>query len=124
MLEPVLCSNEFLKVGQNLSFEYMVFWFNFGKRIWHLYSTDFAERVIQAGTISLKKMGEFSMASIAARHFGLLIDKSEQEGFDLETPLTQKQIEYAAFDIRFPHAMRQAQVNIHDCGSTANYCAD
>ena len=112
VLTPVLCSKEFLKVGQNLGFEYMVFWWNFGKRIWHLYSTDMAERVIQAGTISLKKMAEFSMASIAARHFGLLIDKSEQEGFDLETPLTQKQIDYAAFDVRFPHALRQAQVNI------------
>jgi DNA polymerase I-like protein with 3'-5' exonuclease and polymerase domains len=112
VLTPVLCSDVFLKVGQNLSFEYMVFWWNFGKRIWHLFSTDFAERVIQAGTISLKKMAEFSMASIAARHFGLLIDKTEQEGFDLETPLTQKQIEYAAFDTRFPFAMRQAQTNI------------
>lgn len=112
VLTPVLCSREFLKVGQNLSFEYMVFWFNFGKRIWHLFSTDMAERVIQAGTISLKKMAEFSMASIAARHFKLLIDKTEQESFDLETPLTQKQIDYAAFDVRFPHAMRQAQINI------------
>ena len=112
VLKPVLCSREFLKVGQNLSFEYTIFWWNFGHRIWHLFSTDMAERVIQAGTISLKKMAEFSMASIAARHFGLLIDKTEQEGFDLETPLTQKQIEYAAFDVRFPHAMRQAQMNI------------
>ena len=112
VLTPVLCSKEFLKVGQNLSFDYMVFWWNFGVRIWNLFSTDMAERVIQAGTISLKKMAEFSMASIAARHFGLLIDKSEQESFDLETPLTQKQIDYAAFDVRFPHAMRQAQVNI------------
>src|ERR1039458_10034390 len=112
VLEPVLCSKDFLKVGQNLGFEYAVFWWNFGKRIWHLFSTDMAERVIQAGTISLKKMAEFSMASIAARHFKLLIDKTEQEGFDLETPLTQKQIDYAAFDVRFPHAMRQAQVNI------------
>jgi ribonuclease D len=112
VLEPVLCTRDFLKVGQNLAFEYMVFWFNFGKRIWHLFSTDMAERVIQAGTISLKKMAEFSMASIAARHFKLLIDKTEQESFDLETPLTQKQIDYAAFDVRFPHAMRQAQINI------------
>src|ERR1039458_9831044 len=111
VLEPVLCSKDFLKVGQNLGFEYAVFWWNFGKRIWHLFSTDMAERVIQAGTISLKKMAEFSMASIAARHFGLLIDKTEQEGFDLETPLTQAQINYAAFDVRFPHAMRQAQIN-------------
>lgn len=111
VLSPVLCNNEFLKVGQSLSFEYTIFWWNFGKRIWHFYSTDMAERVIQAGAIPLKKMAEFSMVSIAARHFHLLIDKSEQESFDLETPLTQKQIDYAAFDVRFPHAMRQAQVN-------------
>lgn len=112
VLSPVLCADAFLKVGQNLSFEYMVFWWNFGKRIWHLFSTDFAERVIQAGTISLKKMAEFSMASIAARHFSLLIDKSLQQSFDLESPLTESQIAYAAFDTRFPHAMRQAQMNI------------
>ena len=112
VLETSLCSRTHLKVGQNLAFDYTVLWWNFGKRIWNLYSTDMAERVIQAGTIPLKKMAEFSMASIAGRHFGLLIDKSEQESFDLETPLTPKQIEYAAFDVRFPHAMRQAQVNI------------
>jgi len=112
VIEPILCSDKFLKVGQNLGFEYQVFNWCFGKRIWHLYSTDMAERVIQAGTISLKKMTEFSMASIAGRHFGLLIDKSQQETFDLESPLTQEQIDYAAFDIRFPFAMRQAQMNI------------
>src|SRR5208337_1383012 len=111
VLAPVLCTKEFLKVGQNLSFDYSVLWWNFGKRIWHLYSTDMAERVIQAGTIPLKKMAEFSMASIAARHFHMLIDKELQQSFDLETPLTQDQINYAAFDVRFPHAMRQAQVN-------------
>jgi DNA polymerase I-like protein with 3'-5' exonuclease and polymerase domains len=112
VLQPVLCTKNFLKVGQNLAFEYTIFWWNFGYRIWNLYSTDMAERVIQAGTIPLKKMAEFSMASIAARHFKIAIDKSEQEGFDLETPLTPKQIEYAAFDVRFPFAMRQAQINI------------
>lgn len=112
VLTPVLCTDKFLKVGQNLAFEYSIFWWNFGKRIWHLFSTDMSERVIQAGTISLKKMAEFSMASIAARHFGLLIDKTQQKSFDLESPLTQEQIDYAAFDVRFPHAMRQAQTNI------------
>jgi len=112
VLEPVICTDNFLKVGQNLGFEYSVFHWNFGRRIWHLYSTDMAERVIQAGTISLKKMGEFSMSSIAARHFSLLIDKTQQKSFDLESPLEPEQIEYAAFDIRFPFAMRQAQMNI------------
>jgi len=112
VLEPVICTDQFLKVGQNLGFEYSVFHWNFGRRIWHLYSTDMAERVIQAGTISLKKMGEFSMAAIAARHFSLLIDKTQQKSFDLESPLEPEQIEYAAFDVRFPFAMRQAQMNI------------
>ena len=112
VLDPLLCDNMFLKVGQNLAFEYMVFSWNFGRRIWHLYSTDIAERVIQAGNIPLKRMTEFSMASIAGRYFGLLIDKTQQKSFDLESPLTKEQIEYAAFDVRFPHAMRQAQTNI------------
>jgi DNA polymerase I-like protein with 3'-5' exonuclease and polymerase domains len=71
-----------------------------------------AERVIQAGTIPLAKMTMFSMAAIAARHFSLIIDKTQQETFDLTSPLTQSQIEYAAFDIRFPFAMQTAQMNI------------
>src|ERR1019366_7854129 len=70
ILTPVLCNNLVLKVGQNLAFEYTVLYWSFGQRIWHLYSTDLAERAIQAGRISLKKMAEFSMASIVARRFG------------------------------------------------------
>jgi DNA polymerase I-like protein with 3'-5' exonuclease and polymerase domains len=112
ILDPVLCSNKFLKVGQNLGFEYEIFNWHFGRRIWHLYSTDLAERVIQAGAISLKKYSEFSMAEIVKRRFGFIIDKSEQEGFDLKSPLTQKQIEYAALDIRMPLAMRLAQLRV------------
>ena len=110
ILQPALCNNIVLKVGQNLSFEYMVFWWNLGLRIWHLYSTDFAERVLQAGAISLKRMPEFSMASIVARRFGMLVDKMEQDTFDLETPLTEKQIMYAAFDARMPLSMREHQL--------------
>jgi DNA polymerase I-like protein with 3'-5' exonuclease and polymerase domains len=112
VLRPVLCSDKFLKIGQGLGFEYSVFKWNFGMGIWHLYSTDMAERVIQAGTIPLKKMTMFSMAAIAARHFQLIIDKEQQQSFDLKSPLTPEQIQYAAFDIRFPFSMRQAQVNI------------
>ena len=48
IIDPVVCTNKFLKVGQNLGFEYSVFNWNFGRRIWHLYSTDMAERVIKA----------------------------------------------------------------------------
>ena len=112
IIEPVLCSNKFLKVGQNLAFEYEVMKWNFGLRIWNLYSMDLAERVIQAGTISLKKYSEFSMVEIFKRYFKLEIDKTEQKQFDLETPLTQSQIEYAAFDSRAPIPVWQAQLRI------------
>src|ERR1035437_1460500 len=110
VLQPMLCSNKVLKVGQNLSFEYVVLYWSFGIRIWHLYSTDLAERAIQAGNISLKKMAEFSMASIVARRFGLLIDKEQQDKFDLEKPLTPEMIAYAAFDTRMPLSMREHQI--------------
>ena len=111
ILIPALCSNLCLKVGQNLSFEYCVLFWSFGVRIWHLYSTDLAERVIQAGRISLKKMAEFSMQQIVDRRFGLWIDKQEQDKFDLESPLRPEQIAYAAFDTRMPLSMREHQIN-------------
>jgi DNA polymerase I-like protein with 3'-5' exonuclease and polymerase domains len=110
ILEPLLCGNTVLKVGQNLSFEYMVLYWSFGVRLWHLYSTDLAERVIQAGAISLKRMTEFSMQSIVARRFGVLIDKTEQTTFDLSSPLTENQIAYAAFDARMPLSIREHQI--------------
>jgi DNA polymerase I-like protein with 3'-5' exonuclease and polymerase domains len=110
ILTPALCSDTTLKVGQNLSFEYMVMFWNFGQRIWHLYSTDLAERVIQAGNISLKRMTEFSMKAIVARRFGVLVDKEEQDTFGEDAPLTQAQIEYAAFDSRMPLSIREHQI--------------
>jgi DNA polymerase I-like protein with 3'-5' exonuclease and polymerase domains len=110
VLTPALCSKNWLKCGQNLSFEYTVFFWNFGQRTWHLYSTDLAERVIQAGAISLKKMAEFSMASIVARRFGVQVDKTEQGTFDLKSPLTRAQIDYAAFDVRMPLSIREHQL--------------
>jgi DNA polymerase I-like protein with 3'-5' exonuclease and polymerase domains len=110
ILTPVLCNNRVLKVGQNLAFEYTVLFWSFGQRIWHLYSTDLAERVIQAGRISLQKMAEFSMAAIVARRFGMEVSKEQQDKFDLESPLTPAMIEYAAFDARMPLSMRESQI--------------
>ena len=112
VLDKVLTTSKFLKVGQNLGFEYEVFLWNFGRRIWHLYSMDLAERVIQAGRISLKKYAEFSMLQITQRYFHQTINKDEQKTFDLETPLTRAQVEYAAFDVRMPLAVRLAQMRV------------
>lgn len=110
VLGPVLESKDWLKVGAYLAFDYTVLHWNFGIRMWHVFSTDLAERVIQAGAMSLKKYSEFSMESIAARRFGILIDKTEQTSFDLSTPLTEKQILYAAFDTRMPLSIYEHQM--------------
>lgn len=109
-LAPVLCSNAYLKVGANLPFEYSVFNWSFGLRIWNLYSIDLAERVIWAGAHSLKDYPFYSLAQIVGRRFGQQIDKSKQKSFDLESPLTQEQIEYGALDIRMPLAVRLVQL--------------
>lgn len=110
ILDPVLCSNQFLKVGQNLGYEYEVLKWNFGRRIWHLYSTDLAERVLQAGVIFFKKYKEFSMEALTKRYFGFQIDKSHQTTFDLKSPLTPAQVAYAGLDIRLPLAIRGLQM--------------
>lgn len=113
ILDPLLLSGEVLKVGQNLPFEYEVFNWNFGRRIWHLYSTDLAERVIQAGgSISLKQYKKFSMLALVERYFNKTIDKSQQKSFDLSSPLTEEQIYYAALDIRMPLALRAMQMRV------------
>jgi len=112
VIGPVLDSKEWLKCGVNLAFDYETLRWNFGIRMWNMFSCDLAERVIQAGTISLKKYPEFSMAAMTARYFGLELSKELQTSFDLKTPLTQEQIAYAAFDTRMPLAIRQAQINV------------
>lgn len=114
ILGPVLTTNNFLKVGQHLPFEYEVLKWNFGQRIWNLYSIDLAERVIQAGAMSLKNYPFFSLESQVGRYFKVQIDKSKQTTFDLKTPLTQEQIDYGALDIRMPLAIRQKQLLVLD----------
>lgn len=110
ILDPVLCSNKFLKVGQNLAFEYEVWYWNFGRRIWNMYSIDLVERVIKAGDIPLKKYSEFSLQALLERYFAMTIDKSLQQSFDLKTPLTPEQVTYAALDIRTPLSVRLKQM--------------
>jgi DNA polymerase I-like protein with 3'-5' exonuclease and polymerase domains len=112
LLSPVLCTNNFLKVGMNLPFEYEVLYWNLGMRIWNLYSIDLVERVIKAGAHSLKDYPYFSMASIFGRYFNKLIDKTLQSSFDMSTPLTQDQVDYATFDTFGPLAVRQKQLPI------------
>jgi DNA polymerase I-like protein with 3'-5' exonuclease and polymerase domains len=112
ILKPVVCTNDFLKVGVNLGFEYLNFYWNLGLRTWHFWDCAMVEKCIYAGAMPLKRYVLFSMEEMMARYFQLKIDKQYQESFALDNDLNDDQIAYAALDTRFPIAIRQVQMLI------------
>ncbi len=110
VLSPAFDSKVFLKVGQRLGFEYQVSRWNLGLGMWNFYSIDFAERIKWAGLHSFKDPVFYSLASMAARYFGVEMDKSHQTTFDLSSPLTEDDITYSCFDLRVPLAIRAMQL--------------
>lgn len=109
VIEPVICGNEFLKVGVNLGFEYEQSYWCFGQRPWHFFDCSIVERAIVAGAHTLKDYDYFSMEQMMARYFGVQINKELQQSFNLTDKLSQEQIEYAALDTRLPLALQQKQ---------------
>jgi DNA polymerase I-like protein with 3'-5' exonuclease and polymerase domains len=112
VIEPVLCSSSYLKVGVNLGFEYLNFYWNLGLRTWHFWDCAMVEKCIYAGASPLKRYATFSMEEMMARYFQLKIDKMYQESFTLDADLIDDQINYAALDTRFPLAIRAVQMLI------------
>jgi DNA polymerase I-like protein with 3'-5' exonuclease and polymerase domains len=112
VLKPVVCSKDFLKVGVNLGFEYMSFYWLFGQRTFNFFDCSVVEKCIWAGAHSLKDYGFFGMEEMGARYFRVQIDKQYQTSFTLNEPLTPEQIAYAALDTRFPIGLKAAQTLI------------
>jgi DNA polymerase I-like protein with 3'-5' exonuclease and polymerase domains len=110
VLKPVLESGAILKVGQNLSFEYEVSAWNLGIHPWNMYSVDIAERVKWAGLHSFKHLPFFSLAKMVERYFHKRLDKTLQTSYDLESPITEGQLVYSAFDLRGPRGIRMLQL--------------
>ena len=108
---PFLATDKHLKVGVNLGFEYICCYWGFGYSTWGFYGCDVVERLRAAGSHSLEDFHYFSMAAMCERYFDFEIDKTLQTSFDLVTPLTQEQIEYACLDTRLPIALRYRQLN-------------
>jgi DNA polymerase I-like protein with 3'-5' exonuclease and polymerase domains len=107
---PAFDSKAFLKIGQNLPFEYMVSSWNFGMRLWNVYSIDIAEKIKVAGAHTFKDLRYFSLANMVARYFGVAVDKTQQTTFDLVNPITQDQIIYGCLDLRMPIAIKAKQI--------------
>ncbi len=108
-IRPFLESPRYIKVGHNLAFEYETLKWNLGLRICGLYDTELAEKVLYAGAVSYFERGFWGLGDLVARYCGLEISKSEQTRFDLHSPLTSEQLEYAGLDVRFPLAIKGAQ---------------
>lgn len=111
-LQPVVCTKDFLKVGVNLSFEYMSYYWLFGQRTFHFFDCAMVEKCIWAGAHSMKDYGFYSMEEMMERYFKVSIDKELQTSFTLDALLSDAQIAYAALDTRFPIALKAAQTLI------------
>lgn len=112
LITPVLCSKEYLKVGVNLAFEYQNFYWQFGVRTWNFFDCSMVEKCIWAGAHSMKDYSYYGMEEMMGRYFAVQIDKTLQESFNLNDPLTPEQVDYAALDTRLPLAQRQVQMLI------------
>jgi DNA polymerase I-like protein with 3'-5' exonuclease and polymerase domains len=110
VFEPFLNTNKILKVGANLAFEYITAKWCLGIRLWHLYSVDIAEKILYAGLVHFKTKGFWGLDDMVARYMKVQVDKSLQKSFDLETPLTEDQVIYAALDTRLPLPIRLFQL--------------
>lgn len=110
VVSPILESGYVTKVGHSLEFEYHMLKLRLGLRIWNLYCTLIAEKVIKAGLEHFKQHGYWGLDPTFGRYYGYKIDKSQQTSFDLRTPLTEKQVIYGALDLRLPLSIRSKQL--------------
>jgi DNA polymerase I-like protein with 3'-5' exonuclease and polymerase domains len=110
-LKPYLESKSKTKVGAQLQFEYEVDRYNLGLRCTGFFDVWRAEQQLYAGLVHRMITGFWGLENIVARYTGLAMqDTTSGTTFDLETPLTDKQIIYAALDVRLPCAVRIGQI--------------
>jgi DNA polymerase I-like protein with 3'-5' exonuclease and polymerase domains len=110
IIRKPLESRSHLKIGQNLAFEYIVWKWCLGIRSFNFYGIDIAEKLLLAGLVPPFAKGHFAMDDMVKKYLWLIIDKTLQKSFDLENPLTQNQVVYAALDTRLPIGVRTAQL--------------
>lgn len=109
-LRPHLEDHSRIKVGANLQFEYENMRYRANTRCTGFFDIWRAEQQIYAGLIHFMTTGFWAMENMVARYTGLSMQDVETgKTFDLETPLTETQIIYAALDVRLPMAVRIGQ---------------
>jgi DNA polymerase I len=111
-LSKALCTNRWTKVGVYLQSDLETLLWCLGMRVWGLYDCYLAEKVIYCGLVHFKMKGFWAMDDMVRRYMKLNLSKDLQTSFDLETPLTQAQIDYCALDVRLPLGIKGAQLKV------------
>ena len=89
-----------LAVGHNLKFDSKFLKHQFGVTLYNVYDTYLAEIVLSGGLYA----GQYEvtgLSDLVLRYFGQKMSKEEQQGFRYGVPLTQKQEQYAADDLKY-----------------------
>jgi len=110
VVRPVLDSNEWLKIGYFLEFEYITTRWCLGWWPWNFFCSMNAEKVIQCGRVNFKIKGYWGLDDALKRYFGVELSKDLQKSFDLITPLTEEQVKYAARDVSLPKLLKDTQL--------------
>lgn len=110
IIEPVLDSDQWLKVGYNLEFEYITTRWCLGIWSWNFFCCFNAEKALKCGSVSFKIKGFWALDDALARYFGIELSKDLQKSFNLTDPLAPEQVEYAALDVSLPQYLKQEQV--------------
>ncbi len=110
VVRPVFDSRQYLKLGINLEFEYIVSKWCFGLRLWNLYDAQMVEKCIHLGTVSLFASGFWAMDDMVARRLGVEVDKTYQKiDWMEERALREEELTYCALDCRIPFVLKNLQ---------------
>lgn len=110
VIKPFCENPKITKLGHNIEFEYHMLKWCFGIRTQGMYCSLLAEKILYCGEEEFDKKGFWALDDLIGRYFGLSIDKELQKSFDLVTPLTSAQVDYAAIDVRVMPALRDKQM--------------
>ena len=110
-IKPVLDSKEWLKLTHGGQFEYEMTKLRLKIRMWNIWDTMLAERVLLCGLVPANAEGFFAMDDLLRKYAKVNIDKGLQKSFDdLGKQLTEDQFIYAALDTRLPFGIRAHQM--------------
>nr|BDD45666.1 hypothetical protein 14 [Desulfobacterales bacterium] len=105
-LKPILEDKSVLKVLHNAAFDIKFLKKNLGCNVVGIFDTFLAERLITAGTGTLR---DCSLRNVAKKYLDKNVDKSQQVSFAENCEIGPEQLEYAAVDVEVLPGIFEAQ---------------